>query len=110
MKLLLAIAALASALIAWALFDPAWSQEDRGTWFKSLKQPGTDVSCCDISDCKRTDATWRKGQWFATDGDGGEVEIPPGRVIDKESIDGEAYVCLSSTKKVYCFVKPSPGA
>ena len=44
---------------------------------------------------------------------GGVDEVEQGgaggvRVLDEESIDGEAYVCLSPTKKVYCFVKPSP--
>lgn len=83
--------------------------EDRGAWFKSLKQPDTGISCCDISDCKRTDASWRAGIWHATAGDGTEVEIPPAKIVDIESIDGEAYVCLSPFKTVYCFIKPNPG-
>ncbi len=39
--------------------------QDRGSWFKSLKQPGTGYSCCDISDCRRAEADWREGQWWA---------------------------------------------
>jgi hypothetical protein len=66
--------------------------QDRGSWFKSLKQPGSGFSCCDISDCKRTEADWRGGQWWAVvSGD------PPRDRADKRSIDGDAYVCSSRT-------------
>ena len=36
------------------------NSEDRGAWFKSLRQPGTGMSCCDIADCHRTVADWRE--------------------------------------------------
>lgn len=79
--------------------------EDRHAWFKSLTMPGTNASCCDISDCRQTKADWRAGQWWATV-DGQWTPIPPDRELSKRSIDGEAYVCAGPSHYVYCFIKP----
>ena len=79
--------------------------EDRSAWFESLKMPGTGISCCDISDCRRTKADWRNGQWWATV-DGDWTPIPPDKELSKRSIDGDAYVCASPTHHIYCFIKP----
>lgn len=98
---------LAGVLSAISLTFAASAQsEDRGAWFKSLKQPKTGYSCCDISDCKRTDADWRGGQWWAMV-KGEWTPIPPEKELDKLSIDGDAYVCSSPTRRIYCFVKPN---
>ncbi len=94
------VAACAFAFVASA------GAEDRGAWFKSLRMPNTGFSCCDISDCRRTDANWRDGQWWAVV-DGAWTPIPPSRELDKQSIDGDAYVCASPTRRIYCFVKPN---
>jgi hypothetical protein len=80
--------------------------EDRSSWFKSLTMPGTDVSCCDISDCRRADADWHGGQWWATV-NGQWTPIPSDRELSKRSIDGDAYVCASPSRHIYCFVKPN---
>jgi hypothetical protein len=68
--------------------------------------PGTDVSCCDISDCRRADADWHGGQWWATV-NGQWTPIPSDRELSKRSIDGDAYVCASPSRHIYCFVKPN---
>ena len=91
--------ALASAGIARA-------DESRRAWFKSLTQPTTGGSCCDLSDCARTDADWRDGQWWAVVS-GEWTPIPRDRELDKKSIDGDAYVCSSPSRNIYCFVKPT---
>ena len=31
---------------------------------------------------------------------------PAARELDKRSIDGDAYVCASANRYVYCFIKP----
>lgn len=89
--------------------------QDRGAWFKSLKQPGTGVSCCDVSDCKRTDARWQAGSWWAVQvmgpGKGQLISVPREREVrNVPTIDGEAYLCQSATGRIYCFVPPSPGS
>jgi hypothetical protein len=80
--------------------------EDRGAWFKSLRQPNTGISCCDVADCRRTDANWHGGQWWAIV-EGEWTPIPPEKEVDRQSIDGEAYVCSGRSHRIYCFVKPS---
>jgi len=79
--------------------------EDRGSWFKSLRQPVTGASCCDIADCRQTKADWQKGQWWA-DVQGEWTPIPKEKELAKTSIDGEAYVCSGYDRRIYCFVPP----
>ena len=82
------------------------AQEERATWFRNLKQPNTGMSCCDISDCRRTDADYRHGQWWA-EVEGSWTPIPQEKQLDKLSIDGDAYVCSGPRGTIYCFVPPS---
>lgn len=89
-----------------------------GAWFRSLRMPGTNLSCCGLGDCHRTDADWRGGQWWAIV-DGMWRAVPPSKVLTKPfSIDGAAYVCNGSPTfdipglekarpPIYCFVPPS---
>jgi hypothetical protein len=83
--------------------------QDRHAWFKSLTQPDTGVSCCDVSDCRRTDADWRNGQWWAKV-DGAWTPIPHNKELNRQSIDGDAYVCAGTTRTIFCFVKPDMGS
>jgi hypothetical protein len=92
----------------------------RGDWFRSLMQPGKpDVSCCDISDCKRTVAEWKDGRWWA-DVRGKWRPIPAESVlVTPRSIDGDAYVCSAEEARadrhfieprIYCFIPPDIGS
>lgn len=86
----------------------------RGDWFKSLKQPDTGMSCCDISDCRQTEAKWVGDQWAARVR-GVPRLIPNSKVLKSpHSIDGEAYVCASESGPpesalIYCFIPPTMG-
>ena len=80
--------------------------QDRGTWFKGLKQPGTDNYCCDVSDCEKTEADWRDGQWWAVV-QGRWMPIPRNKELAERSIDGEAYVCSGWARRIFCFIKPN---
>ena len=98
---------LGGGLLVSLVTSPALPCQGRGpdAWFEGLKMPGTVIPCCDISDCRRTTADWRGGQWWATV-DGQWTPIPPNKELSKRSIDGDAYVCASQNRYVYCFVKP----
>ena len=99
---------------------PTGEMQSRREWFQSLFEPGTDSSCCDMADCKRTTAAWRKGGWWAVVQ--GKWRSIPGSSVLKgpHSIDGEAYVCSGDTTdgvrdggrlpRIYCFVPPDFGS
>ena len=131
------IAAIIAATGGHALAAEAgqWDQSTpRAKWFKDLVQPGNGIKCCDVSDCRRTEAEWRNGQWWARVPGGATGEwtaIEPGRVLlNPKSIDGDAYVCSSgpyaagqsyvpgtghmvttpaAPATIYCFVPPTMG-
>ncbi len=103
----LALLGVASSVAAAAEVNATSVSPDRHAWFKGLTQPDTGASCCDISDCRRTTADWRNGQWWATV-DGQWTPIPQSKVLqNKPSIDGDAYVCSGLSRTIFCFVKPS---
>jgi hypothetical protein len=97
---------------------PAGADPDSelGRWFQSLKQPGSHVSCCSLSDCRITD--YRAGK------DGYEVlideRVVPGATpqwlpVPAEAVltgvsnpTGRAVVCAHATPeiKILCFVTP----
>jgi hypothetical protein len=90
---------------------------NRSAWFQSLRMPGTNASCCDVSDCQRTEADFRAGRWWAVV-DKKWREIPHKSVLaHPTSIDGFAYVCAGSPTwgisgfgrdpPIYCFVPPN---
>lgn len=79
---------------------------DRGAWFKSLTQPLTGLSCCDISDCRKTKAVWQDGWW--AEWNGRLTPIPKEIILERKSIDENAYLCASK-RNLYCFVPPLMG-
>jgi hypothetical protein len=109
-------AVLLSALLAAA--GTAAVANERSDWFKSLKIPGNQASCCDIADCQPTDADWRNGQWWVRL-DGRWRPVPHSKVLTTPvSIDGAAYVCIGpatwsfggtppTEAPIYCFVPPN---
>ena len=97
---------------------PAAAEElDRHAWFQSLMQPGTNVPCCDVSDCHLTRSEKRQGAWWAIVEDEWQ-EIPADKVLDRTSIFEEAVVCHAPPvhwsggifrPTIYCFTPPPPG-
>lgn len=78
-------------------------------WYRSLIQPGTGASCCDISDCRPARATFDGSHWWV-DSPTGRLVVPPELILEgKEPLDGmSAYVCIWGGQ-VRCFVKPGSG-
>jgi len=106
LALVAVLAVAASVRAASAMADES---EDRAKWFDGLLQPGTQAPCCSLSDCTRTVADWHDGQWWAIVV-GEWTPIPPQAVLNNtRSIDGDAYVCATHYRKIYCFVKPDMG-
>jgi hypothetical protein len=83
------------------------------------KQPGTDLSCCnvriifngeEVGDCEPTPAERRAGAWWAwLRQEGRWIEIPHERMIRERNPSGqEAHLCWSYGR-VLCFVPPDTG-
>jgi hypothetical protein len=82
-------------------------------WFKALKNPQNGRSCCDLSDCARTEARTEGNQWQARAPDGSWITIPADAVVHNQgNPTGEPILCADApTEKgwrVLCFV-PGPG-
>jgi len=83
-------------------------------WYKNLKQPGTNYSCCNGSadgvqgDCRPTrayrsdDGTWRAlvdGRW---------TPVPPSVVLKTLAPDGNSHICAGKSGMIYCFIGGVP--
>src|SRR3990167_5952965 len=102
----LAIAAVFALAIVWTFSARA---ETKGDWFQGLMRPDVGGSCCDISDCKPTNARFVDGHWEA-EFEGTMTPIPDGKILrDKDSWDGRAYLCAlpgsQGRPSVFCFVR-----
>lgn len=83
-------------------------------WFEILKRPDTGGSCCNLYDCKATEAELHGGHWRARTPSGAWVEVPDDLIIhDKGNPVGQPILCGQANPyrggkfNVYCFV---PGA
>jgi len=83
-------------------------------WYRELKQPGTNMSCCNGTmngiegDCRPTRAfiddngTWRAlmdGRW---------IVVPPRVVLQSLAPDGGSHICANRSGTIYCFMGGSP--
>ena len=106
----------------------AAGEASRAEWFEKLKTPSGE-SCCNLSDCRQTQAEWRadsEGWWVLVNGTWRPV--PADKVLrSPRSIDGSAYLCMGSDSggdalgpgylpgnvrllgAIYCFVPPNLG-
>jgi hypothetical protein len=81
-------------------------------WFEQLKQPGTQIGCCSIADCRPVDADQDSdGAWIAIIDDH-QVKIPEDKIIWEPNPVGKPVACYSiywpsfdvETFKILCFV------
>lgn len=91
--------------------DGKYKNSPYSKWFKSLKQPGSGASCCDVTDCKRTEFTI-EGNSYRAIVNGKWMDVPPEKVISNVGNPvGQAIVCYPVTatqpSDIFCFV---PGA
>jgi hypothetical protein len=83
-------------------------------WYKDLKQPGTEYSCCNGSvngvsgDCRPTRAYLNdNGTWRALV-DGHWQPVPPSVVLKTLAPDGNSHICAGKSGMIYCFIGGSP--
>lgn len=116
-----ATATAASILCALLLLgaSPGWGAPPENAdgryseWFRSLKQPGTGTSCCDLSDCRgvsiRVGAEGYEALLTPADFPVAEsrwVAIPQDKILQgKDNPLGRAVLCWTPSSGVLCFVQ-----
>lgn len=106
-----------AATLAMACAPAIAGDADIGQWFKSLKQPATGASCCDIADCHAVEAEEQPdGRWKARIYDEW-VPIPQSVVLGERSRIGAAVACTSPplyypgtsgpSFSIFCFAPPA---
>ena len=105
-----ALAAGALALIVVAAgaiaAPPDGADPGLAPWFQSLRQPGTGISCCSISDCRTTDYRTRMDGYEALIDDKW-ISVPWEKVLQHmPNPTGRAVVCYTPQRGVMCFVRP----
>lgn len=93
---------------------PPGADPDLAPWFRSLRQPNTDLSCCDRSDCRTVQYRIVDGHFQAFIG--GEfarwqnppyawVDVPDGSVLHRhDNPTGEGVACWAGMR-IICFVE-----
>jgi hypothetical protein len=79
---------------------------DLSGWFKSLRQPGTGMSCCDISDCQAVNAR-TSAEGYEVFIDGRWIAVPEDKILNgKNNPLGRAVACYTPRQGILCFVRP----
>jgi hypothetical protein len=74
-------------------------------WFQGLRQPGTGMSCCSISDCRQTDFRITGGHYEALVEDQWR-EVPADAVLERsDNPTGRAVVCYTPSRGIMCFIR-----
>lgn len=108
------IVAVASALVASVLCvfparaaPPPDADPSLAPWFQSLRQPGTGILCCSLSDCRATSSRTTPGGYEALI-DNRWLPVPPNRVLEHTpNPTGRAIVCYLPGQGILCFVRPA---
>ena len=103
-------AAIAASMIAIPTMaaPPPNAEDALAPWFRSLQVPGTNTSCCDEGDFRRTVAEMapyglRAKTLF------GWIPIPRRIILYIPNPTGEAILCWTPNRGPLCFVPP-PGS
>jgi len=123
MKPIIAALAALTVLSATAQAGPTYTDSPTADWFKALSSPRI-KNCCDQSDCRRTQADFRDGAWWALSVRTGQwVRIEPDQITTTVSIFDVAVLCEgppylarrdndgnpSYEALVFCFAPPPLG-
>jgi hypothetical protein len=98
----LAVGFAASAAIAR---PPSAANPSLAPWFGSLLQPGTNLSCCSIADCRTTDYRIERDHYEALIGKRW-LAVPPDKILQRtDNPTGRAVVCWTPQLGIMCFVR-----
>jgi hypothetical protein len=101
-------AVIASALLlasVAAAQPPPNADPSLAPWFRSLLQPGTQISCCSLADCRTTEYRIRADGYQALVG-GNWLSVPPEKILQRtDNPTGRAIVCWTAQRGIMCFVR-----
>jgi hypothetical protein len=108
---IVAVASLAVALVLGAIpagaAPPPDADPSLAPWFQSLRQPGTGILCCSLSDCRATSSRMTASGYEALI-DNRWLPVPSNRVLEHTpNPTGRAIVCYLPGQGILCFVRPS---
>jgi hypothetical protein len=84
---------------------PANADPALAPWFRSLLQPGTEVSCCSVADCRPTEYRVERDHYEALIG-GNWLAVPADKVLQRtDNPTGHAVVCWTPQRGIMCFVR-----
>jgi hypothetical protein len=105
-RILVAVAVFAVALTAPAIARPPSNANPAlAPWFHGLLQPGTNLSCCSIADCRTTDYRIAHNHYEVLIGKRW-LAVPPDRILQRtDNPTGRAVVCWTPQLGIMCFVR-----
>lgn len=102
------IACVAGTVIstwAYGAAPPENADPALAPWYRSLKQPGSGVSCCSIADCRPVDYRTDNGAYEVFIDDKWRT-VPPDKVLQQMvNPVGRAVVCYTPALGILCFVR-----
>lgn len=71
-----------------------------GPFYSTLKKPGTNTSCCNLTDCRPTQSR-AVGDSYEVEIDGRWIKVLQSKIVKKSAPDGGAHVCAPDGKMEY---------
>jgi hypothetical protein len=70
------------------------------SWYETLKQPGSGMSCCNNQDCRPTSSRV-VGDNVQVEVDGEWTTVPPEKILNAQAPDLGAHVCAPKASSLY---------
>jgi hypothetical protein len=104
-RLALAFTTMAGVAASAVAQPPPNSNPTLAPWFRSLLQPGTNLSCCSIADCRTTEYRVVRDRFEALIGKHW-LAVPPDKILQRtDNPTGRAVVCWTPQLGIMCFVR-----
>jgi hypothetical protein len=101
----LTTAAIALGTVTAAAEPPPNANPAFVPWFHSLLQPGTNLSCCSIADCRAADYRIASDRYEVLIGKRW-LPVPPDKILQRtDNPTGRAIVCWTPQLGIMCFVR-----
>lgn len=75
-------------------------------WFQNLRQPGSNIGCCSIADCRARPTKVDAEGFYEVLIDDKWVKVPPDKILQHEpNPTGRPIVCYTPYFGIMCFVR-----